>query len=190
MCTNINNESSRPVTPSEEDCCHSGCDPCIFDVHKKLLEEYEKKGKQNVQTQKKKNILNLYSYKNFVVVNMDETSECYILLFLKYQEETKIHLIGGFQSILQIPLKKELQLLSDYWNFKCTLHISQLQNDFFSLHGLNVKSGRIDKESVCETLENHMTNATLILICGTRQFNSSVEQWARNMNYTHIHVFE
>ncbi|KOC63078.1 hypothetical protein WH47_03873 [Habropoda laboriosa] len=138
MCTNINNESSRPVTPSEEDCCHSGCDPCIFDVHKKLLEEYEKKGKQNVQTQKKKNILNLYSYKNFVVVNMDETSEY----------------------------------------------------DFFSLHGLNVKSGRIDKESVCETLENHMTNATLILICGTRQFNSSVEQWARNMNYTHIHVFE
>lgn len=44
-------------------------------------------------------------------------------------EETKIHLIGGFKNILQIPLKKELQILSDYWNFKCTLHISQMQSN-------------------------------------------------------------
>ncbi|CAK9831558.1 NADH-cytochrome b5 reductase-like [Anthophora retusa] len=297
MCTDNNNESSRPVTPSEEDCCHSGCNPCIFDVHEKLLEEYEKKRKQNVQMQKKKNILNLISYENFIVVKIEETSQCYILLSLKYQdnssnndrkiivdqgqhvmlhlcgitkpftpisfaadtieflirlypngrfsknlrnvkisdiirirgpygnfkyeynsfktivmfsmgsgitavypiaksiidnelEETKIHLIGGFQSILQIPLKKELQLLSDYWNFRCTLHISQLENEFSSIHGINIKSGRIDKESVCEILEDQMANTTLILICGTRQFNSSVEQWTRSMGYAHIHVFE
>ncbi|OAD57798.1 NADH-cytochrome b5 reductase-like, partial [Eufriesea mexicana] len=43
-------------------------------------------------------------------------------------DDTKIHLIGGFKNILQIPLKKELQTLSDYWNFKCTLYISQLKS--------------------------------------------------------------
>lgn len=48
-------------------------------------------------------------------------------------EETKIHLIGGFRNILQIPLKKELQILSDYWNFKCTLHLSELHSELHAL---------------------------------------------------------
>lgn len=54
-------------------------------------------------------------------------------------EETKIHLIGGFKNILQIPLKKELQTLSDYWNFKCTLHISQLQSNFLNKFFFTIK---------------------------------------------------
>lgn len=41
-------------------------------------------------------------------------------------ELTKIHLVAGFQSIAHIPLKKELRALTDYWNFKCTLYLSQL----------------------------------------------------------------
>lgn len=83
MCAD-NNENSRPITPSEEDCCHNACDPCIFDVHKKLLEEYERKKKQNIKIQNKQNILHLYKYKNFVVFNIEERSECYILIVLKY----------------------------------------------------------------------------------------------------------
>lgn len=51
MCAD-NNENSRPITPSEEDCCHSACDPCIFDVHKKLLEEYERKKKTKYKNTK------------------------------------------------------------------------------------------------------------------------------------------
>lgn len=47
-------------------------------------------------------------------------------------EETRIHFIGGFQNILQIPLKRELQTLTDYWNFICTLHISQLHSKLYS----------------------------------------------------------
>ena len=43
-------------------------------------------------------------------------------------EETKIYFVGGFRNILEIPLKKQLQALSDYWNFKCTLYISQLHS--------------------------------------------------------------
>lgn len=41
-------------------------------------------------------------------------------------EFTRIHLIAGFQSVAQVPLKKELRSLADYWNFKCTLQLSQL----------------------------------------------------------------
>ena len=84
MCNDNNNEDSRPVTPSEEDCCHSACDPCIFDIHKKLLEEYEKRKKQSIKIQNKPNILHLCLYRNFVVFNVQELSECYILLVLKY----------------------------------------------------------------------------------------------------------
>ncbi|CAL7951804.1 unnamed protein product [Xylocopa violacea] len=296
MCIDNNNKNSRPVTPTEEDCCHSACDPCIFDIHKKLLEEYERKKKQNIKIWNVQNILCTYKYKDFIVVDVKKTSESYILLLLKYQEndfrsgrgilitpgqhvmlhlhdttkpftpisftdntieflirlysngkfsmylkniklgdiirirgpygnfkyeknsfqtiimfsmgsgiavmypiaksvvdneldETKIHLIGGFQDISQIPLKKELQTLSDYWNFKCTLHISQLQ-DTCNLHAINIKSGRLDKKSVSEALENKVTSTTLILICGTHQFNSSIEQWVKCMNYMHVHIFE
>ncbi|KZC10307.1 NADH-cytochrome b5 reductase-like [Dufourea novaeangliae] len=105
-------------------------------------------------------------------------------------EETRIHFIGCFLNILQIPLKKELQILSDYWNFKCALYISELQNEVHDLHGINIKPGRLNKESVHQILEGNMNNTTLILICGSNEFNKSVEQWAREMNYKHINVFE
>jgi len=41
-------------------------------------------------------------------------------------ELTRVHLIAGFQALTQVPLKKELRQLVDYWNFKCTLQLSQL----------------------------------------------------------------
>jgi hypothetical protein len=28
------------VRPELEDCCHSGCDPCIFDLYDEALERY------------------------------------------------------------------------------------------------------------------------------------------------------
>jgi len=47
-------------------------------------------------------------------------------------ELTRIHLIAGFQSVAQVPLKKELRSLADYWNFKCTLQLSQLNGILLS----------------------------------------------------------
>ncbi|SDR23909.1 Oxidoreductase-like protein, N-terminal [Paraburkholderia fungorum] len=29
-----------PVPPELEDCCHSGCSPCIFDLYDDALERY------------------------------------------------------------------------------------------------------------------------------------------------------
>lgn len=40
-------------------------------------------------------------------------------------EETRVHLVAGFRSFDCIMLRKELRNLSDYWNFKCFIHLSQ-----------------------------------------------------------------
>jgi hypothetical protein len=29
-----------PARPSQDECCHSGCDPCIFDLYEAALERY------------------------------------------------------------------------------------------------------------------------------------------------------
>jgi hypothetical protein len=30
-----------PTRPSMEDCCRSGCDPCVFDLYEEAMERYE-----------------------------------------------------------------------------------------------------------------------------------------------------
>ena len=30
-----------PQPPTSADCCHSGCDPCVFDLYDTALERYE-----------------------------------------------------------------------------------------------------------------------------------------------------
>ncbi|XP_078050581.1 NADH-cytochrome b5 reductase-like [Augochlora pura] len=294
---NRDNDNSRPATPSDEDCCHNGCNPCIFDIHAKLLEEYEKKEKGNVKVEISKNILCQFSYKTFVITDIKEAADTYVLLVLKYREsdrksdvclliepgqhvmlhlqdvtrpftpiyythdsiqflvrlyhngkfsmyleharigdeirvrgpygnfkykcnsfqniimfcmgsgmavmypiiksiidneheETRIHFVGCYRTLSQIPLKKELQVLSDYWNFKSILYISQLLNEVHNLHGINIKSGRLNEESVYQIIKENINSTKLVLICGTEGFNKSVEQWAKNTNCNYIHVFE
>lgn len=31
-----------PVQPDLEDCCRSGCTPCVFDLYEEALERYER----------------------------------------------------------------------------------------------------------------------------------------------------
>ncbi|GAB3460995.1 hypothetical protein GCM10027321_21160 [Massilia terrae] len=37
----------RPVEPELEDCCRSGCMPCIFDIYAEELERYEEWAKEH-----------------------------------------------------------------------------------------------------------------------------------------------
>lgn len=92
-------------------------------------------------------------------------------------EFTRIHLIAGFQSVAQVPLKKELRSLADYWNFKCTIQLSQLNDETVNLHGFNIKAGRLSKSLVADYLQCNDTETTLILICGTLKFNQSMKEW-------------
>ncbi|XP_067207537.1 NADH-cytochrome b5 reductase-like isoform X2 [Linepithema humile] len=231
-----NNEDDGPKMPLEEDCCGSGCTPCVFDVYKILLKEWESRKIQDVKVKTSSNLLSLLSYKTFIIKDISETSEDYFLVHLEYPEHkikkdvslhfipgqyvmlhakcksrpytpivwtnkdlvllvklynqgefssylkeasvgstidirgpygnfkyennsfqqivmfsigsgiaalypiakaivddetelTRVYLVAGFQSVAHVPLKKELRHLVDFWNFKCTLQLSQL-NDF------------------------------------------------------------
>ncbi|TAJ50789.1 MAG: hypothetical protein EPN60_18890 [Nevskiaceae bacterium] len=33
----------RPLAPSEDDCCHQGCAPCVFDLYERALERWEER---------------------------------------------------------------------------------------------------------------------------------------------------
>ncbi|NLN68066.1 MAG: hypothetical protein GX143_07885 [Alcaligenaceae bacterium] len=35
-----------PVRPDNDECCHSGCDPCVFDLYQNDLERYREALKQ------------------------------------------------------------------------------------------------------------------------------------------------
>ncbi|XP_012063642.1 PREDICTED: NADH-cytochrome b5 reductase-like [Atta cephalotes] len=287
-------EDHRPKTPLEEDCCSSGCTPCIFDVHKTLLKEWENKKTREVKTTD--NLLSLLSYKTFVITDISDASKDYILICLEYPEckieknilhltpgqyvmlhswsksrpytpiawtcrsliflvklykhgefslllknasigsaidirgpygdfkyesnsfqqitmfgigsgiaalypiakaivddeteLTRVHLVAGFRSVAHVPLQKELTHLANYWNFKCTLQLSQLNDKIVNLHGFNINTGRLSKALVADYLQFNDTKTTLILICGTSEFNQSVKEWLQEMNYTHIHIFE
>ncbi|KAK2580080.1 hypothetical protein KPH14_012363 [Odynerus spinipes] len=222
---------SRPETPPAESCCGSGCNPCILDVQKKLLKEWEERRKNNTNVAPIKNLISQISFDTFIVSDVYKHCKDYVFVQLEYKgnrknnrclqmapgqyiilcsgnlsrpytpiswsnisllllvkvyplgkfsqllnnakrndefkvrgpygdfryncnsfqqiimfsigsgiaavyplakaiveneiEETKINFIAGFRSILCVPLKKELRNLSDYWNFTCTLHISE-----------------------------------------------------------------
>ncbi|KAG5325852.1 NB5R5 protein, partial [Pseudoatta argentina] len=289
-------EDHRPKTPLEEDCCGSGCTPCIFDVHKTLLKEWENR-KTRAEVKTTDNLLSLLSYKTFVITDISDASKDCILICLEYPEckiekntilhltpgqyvmlhswsksrpytpiawtcrsliflvklykhgefslllknaligsaidirgpygdfkyesnsfqqitmfgigsgiaalypiakaiiddeteLTRVHLVAGFRSVAHVPLQKELTHLANYWNFKCTLQLSQLNDKTVNLHGFNINTGRLSKALVADYLQSNDTKTTLILICGTSEFNQSVKEWLQKMNYTHIHIFE
>lgn len=76
-------DDNRPKTPLEEDCCGSGCTPCIFDVHKTMLKEWENR-KTRTKAKITGNLLSLLSYKTFVVTNISDIAKDYILISLEY----------------------------------------------------------------------------------------------------------
>ncbi|XP_015588769.1 NADH-cytochrome b5 reductase-like [Cephus cinctus] len=291
-----NENMCRPTTPNEADCCGNGCDPCILDVHKRLLEQWKTNKLAGVHERHKRNLLNLVEYKKFIVTGIETASADSIFIRLKYkgniehsaqlflnpgqhvilhtptlsrpftpilwthnnllllvklyakgsfsnyakqlkiddqidirgpygdflyksnsyeqilmfsigsgiaslypiaksiiidndEEETKIHLIAGFRSLAHVPLKKELRALADYWNFKCTLQISQDDGDI-TLNGLKMEHGRLKEGIVRELLKYHSLQTTLILICGTPEFNDGLEKIIRDTRYLHYHIFK
>lgn len=83
-CNIDDNEEDRPKTPLEEDCCGSGCTPCVFDIHKTLLQEWESRKLQRVKIKPTHNLLSPLSYKTFVITDISKASEDYFLIHLEY----------------------------------------------------------------------------------------------------------
>lgn len=59
-----------------------------------------------------------------------------------------------------------------------------------SFHGFNISAGRLNKSLVADYLQSNSTETTLILICGTSEFNQSMREWLQEMNCIHVYIFE
>ncbi|KAF7987501.1 hypothetical protein HCN44_003263 [Aphidius gifuensis] len=106
-------------------------------------------------------------------------------------EESRINLIAGFSSVDQIPMKQELKLLTDYWNFQCTIYLTNWnENPLKTINGIKLISGKINEIIVKKVLENNIPNNTLILICGNKDFNNSMEIFINKFGYDNYHVFK
>lgn len=75
-------DNDRPPTPTKEDCCGNACNPCIFDVHKKLLKEWENKKLNKLKETPDRNLLFLTRYSKFVIRDIAEASEDSIFISL------------------------------------------------------------------------------------------------------------
>ncbi|KAJ8687438.1 hypothetical protein QAD02_023232 [Eretmocerus hayati] len=286
-------DDDYPQAPNEEDCCGNGCDPCIFDVHKRLVEEWEKKKSDKTTKLPQKNFLSLIQYQKFIVDSILKSSEDCILINLncglenmnktvlmlpgqhviirlrtiskpytpifwsersmrllvklypngvasdsfrkikindelqirgpygdfKYQsnsfkhlvmfnigsgiaahypiassiinndsENTKVHMISGFRSLQHVPLKDEVRLLTDFWNFECTLCLSQSSNEH--LTGCKIIDSKLNEEIINNFLDKYSVDSTLVLICGTTQFNENIERIVKERNFSHRYVFK
>ncbi|XP_063978568.1 NADH-cytochrome b5 reductase-like [Diachasmimorpha longicaudata] len=104
-------------------------------------------------------------------------------------DDTRMHLIIGFKSIQSIPLKKELQLLTDYWNVDCTLRLAEL-GEGMMINGIRIKLGRISQEIVEDILGEEKPEKTLVLVCGNRPFNSMLENCLSVLNFNNHYIFE
>ncbi|XP_011297835.1 NADH-cytochrome b5 reductase-like [Fopius arisanus] len=104
-------------------------------------------------------------------------------------EDTRVHLIVGFKSIELIPLKKELQLLADYWNVNCTLQLAELAEGM-KINGINVKHGRINERIVEDILGIEKSEGILVLVCGNTSFNRMLERCLKTLKLNNYHIFE
>ncbi|CAH0627341.1 unnamed protein product [Chrysodeixis includens] len=78
----------KPVEPDAEDCCNSGCNPCIFDIYQKQLKLYNKylESGETGKITSKENGLSQLKYTIFVVVENETICDFHKLI--RFKKET------------------------------------------------------------------------------------------------------
>ncbi|KOB59020.1 putative cytochrome b5 reductase 3-like protein, partial [Operophtera brumata] len=72
----------KPTEPKQEDCCNSGCNPCIFDVYEKQLQLYESFKESGKTDSALANAISQLDYTAFYVENsIDLMNEHRLILF-------------------------------------------------------------------------------------------------------------
>ncbi|XP_075971100.1 NADH-cytochrome b5 reductase-like [Anticarsia gemmatalis] len=82
----------KPVEPNKEDCCNSGCNPCIFDIYEKQLALYQKyleNGDSVISTFHENGVSQL-EYTSFVVVKNVELCDSHYLIILQREKPNGI----------------------------------------------------------------------------------------------------
>ncbi|XP_045446508.1 NADH-cytochrome b5 reductase-like [Melitaea cinxia] len=71
-----------PIEPREEECCNSGCNPCIFDVYQRQLELYQNNNKDSDHTNDQNGISEL-EYTAFIVIDTIQICKAHKIVKLK-----------------------------------------------------------------------------------------------------------
>ncbi|XP_014363537.2 NADH-cytochrome b5 reductase-like [Papilio machaon] len=79
----------QPVEPSKEDCCNSGCNPCIFDVYEKQLRKYQIFLTQNELPVTTENGILQLEYTTFFVHNIYFICDSHKLITFKRLRQEK-----------------------------------------------------------------------------------------------------
>ncbi|XP_049865799.1 NADH-cytochrome b5 reductase-like [Pectinophora gossypiella] len=78
----------QPIEPTKEDCCNSGCNPCVFDVYEQQLKLYKKYLETGeLSGDKSENAISQLEYTNFILVKKVNLCEAHILLLFKRLED-------------------------------------------------------------------------------------------------------
>ena len=85
MTSGLEENDDRPKTPNEDDCCGNSCNPCIFDVHKRLVEDWKKKKVNNLKVSPENNYLSLTKYNRFLITNITKACEDCIFIEIKIE---------------------------------------------------------------------------------------------------------
>lgn len=89
--------SSRPTTPTKDDCCGNACSPCVFDVHKQLLEQWKIRKVRGTEGIRRNNFLNPVSYKTFSVKDIVFVADNYVQILLDCRSKFfGVHAITAF----------------------------------------------------------------------------------------------
>lgn len=79
----------QPVEPRKEDCCNSGCNPCIFDVYEKQLRDYELFLSQNDIPERTDNGISQLEYTTFFVHEIKTICDSHKLITFKRLNQEK-----------------------------------------------------------------------------------------------------
>lgn len=87
----IENSMEKPVEPNKEDCCNSGCNPCIFDIYEKQLKVYEQylQNGKDINLSKDNGISELEYTKFIVIVNLSICNLHNLIIFRRKVQDGK-----------------------------------------------------------------------------------------------------
>jgi cytochrome-b5 reductase len=98
-------------------------------------------------------------------------------------DETMVHLVYACRTASEVLMKKELDRLSEYWNFTVIYVLSQDPDaNQVSRYGDRVVHGRITATLLSREVPPACLE-TLALICGTPSFNKDVIVYLQSIGY-------
>ncbi|XP_017781741.1 PREDICTED: NADH-cytochrome b5 reductase-like [Nicrophorus vespilloides] len=98
-----------PEKPDDEECCNSGCNPCIFDVYEEQLKKYQK----SIKGETKKGVPNCIKplkytrFKLTEVIVLTRTTNIYIFECQDFQNESRVFYKPGQHFLLKGCLNDE-----------------------------------------------------------------------------------